>query len=154
MRYRRAPTGPQVTPKRRLNSLCAMRSILFYVEKDFPKKVSFSIMGIGILLRFFTYGISLIVCGLIDWGLYQILPDKRVCYYCSTEYRGYPPDPSLEIFDPHKGVAYDARRAHGFIIHVESLRSTLTSSSRNRPIGPGLGVIALGSGNHDAQGIA
>ena len=82
----------------------------FFVEKDFPRPLAFFIMGIGILLSFFTYGISLIVCGLIDWALYKILPFFRVCYYCKAEYRGFPEKNDLELFDPHKGVAYDARR--------------------------------------------
>ena len=83
----------------------------FYAEKDFPRPLAFTIVGIGALFTPWTYGISLFICGAIDLLFYLKLPFRRVCYLCKTEYRGFPTEPTIEPFDPHKGVAYDARRA-------------------------------------------
>ena len=83
----------------------------FYGEKDFPKILRFTFLGIGIGLSFFTYGLSLLICGILDWILYRTLPMVRVCYQCQSEYRGFPEKGNYEEFDPYKGVAYDAKRA-------------------------------------------
>ena len=82
----------------------------FYAEKDFPRPLAFFIVGVGILLSFWTYGISLIVCGLFDVVLFKMLPMMRICYRCRAEYRGFPHHDGIELFDPHKGLAYDARQ--------------------------------------------
>jgi len=86
----------------------------FYIEKDFPKffRIFFMLLAIG--LSFHTYGLSLIFFALIDLMLYHFIPWMRICYLCNTEYRGFShdaKDSTLKPFDPHKGVAYDARRA-------------------------------------------
>ncbi len=83
----------------------------FYGEKDFPKFLRFMFLGLGIGFSFFTYGLSLLACGILDWILYKTLPMVRVCYQCQSEYRGFPPKGNFEEFDPYKGVAYDAKRA-------------------------------------------
>lgn len=82
----------------------------FYVEKDFPKPLRWTFMGLAIGLSFWTYGISIFAAAGLDFLLYRVLPFYRVCYLCQAEYRGYAHDPSLKAFDPHSGVAYDARR--------------------------------------------
>lgn len=84
----------------------------FYGEKDFPKFWRFFFLGIAILLSFFTYGISLFIFAIFDWGLYQVLPTAKICYFCKAEYLGFAAeenDPQLKAYDPHKGIAYDAR---------------------------------------------
>jgi len=102
----------QGVEKNTLERCLVCRYDSFYGEKDFPKFWRFFFLGIAILLSFFTYGISLFIFAILDWGLYQVLSTAKVCYFCKAEYLGFSEtkdDPQLKAYDPHKGIAYDAR---------------------------------------------
>lgn len=98
--------------KNKLERCLVCRYDSFYGEKAFPKFWRFLFLGLAIVLSFFTYGISLFIFAILDWGLYQVLPTAKVCYFCKAEYLGFSEekdDPQLKAYDPHKGIAYDAR---------------------------------------------
>src|SRR5262245_6037028 len=42
----------------------------FYLQRDFNQRIGCAVAGIGALLSPFTYGLSLVVCLLLDLGLY------------------------------------------------------------------------------------
>lgn len=85
------------------------------MEKDFPHALGFLILGIGAVLSFWTYGLSLPVFGLADWLLYRSLPKVKICYLCLAGYRGISVEEEVKAYDPHTGMAYDARRAQPYL---------------------------------------
>src|SRR5262245_1034847 len=45
----------------------------FYTQRDFNQRLGCLIAGVGAVLSPFTYGISLLVCLAVDFGLYRML---------------------------------------------------------------------------------
>jgi len=60
-----------------------------FTQKTFNRNLGFGIVIVGIILSFWTYGISLLVVALIDFLLYRFLRPMAVCYRCDAEYRGF-----------------------------------------------------------------
>jgi hypothetical protein len=60
-----------------------------FIQKAFNRNLGLGIVGVGILLSFWTYGISLLVVALIDFILYRSLKPMAVCYLCDAEFRGF-----------------------------------------------------------------
>ena len=71
----------------------------FYLQKDFNQKIGCGVVLVGILFSFHTYGLSLVVCALVDLALYRWLPWVTVCYYCQAHYRGIPLHPTHRAHD-------------------------------------------------------
>lgn len=77
-----------------------------YIQKDFNRKLALAIVGIGCVLSFWTYGLSLLVVALIDWLLYRRVSWMTVCYRCRAAYRGFRLNPSHREFDRHTEELY------------------------------------------------
>ncbi|MBI2980705.1 MAG: hypothetical protein HYY44_00050, partial [Deltaproteobacteria bacterium] len=77
-----------------------------YLQKDFPRKIAISIVAIGIIASFWTYGLSLLVVALIDFLLFRRVKWMTVCYRCRSEYRGTPINPAHKEFDRHLDELY------------------------------------------------
>jgi hypothetical protein len=60
-----------------------------FLQKAFNRNVGLAIVIIGVILSFWTYGISLLVVALIDFILYRCLKPMAVCYLCDAEFRGF-----------------------------------------------------------------
>ena len=73
----------------------------FYSQRDFNQRIGCLVAGIGAALSPFTYGISLLVCLLIDGLLYLLLKQATVCYRCGSIYRGLAGSVRHEAFDLH-----------------------------------------------------
>ena len=73
----------------------------FYTQRDFNQRIGCLVAGIGAALSPFTYGISLLVCLVIDGGLYFLLKQATVCYRCGSVYRGIARNPEHGAFDLH-----------------------------------------------------
>ncbi len=77
-----------------------------YRQKDFPRKIALTIVGLGVLASPWTLGLSLIVVALIDYIIFQLVPWMSVCYKCHAEYRGFRLNPAHQEFDRHKDELY------------------------------------------------
>jgi hypothetical protein len=73
----------------------------FYLQRDFNQRIGCVVAGIGAILSPFTYGLSLVVCLLLDLGLYFLLKQVTVCYRCGAIYRGIPTNAAHRQFDLH-----------------------------------------------------
>ena len=82
----------------------------FYLSKDFNQFVGCSIMLVGIVLVPWTYGLSLPVFALIDWGLHKRVSSIVNCYKCGTEFRGFEIPSRFKPFMHHIGLKYDKYR--------------------------------------------
>ena len=82
----------------------------FYLAKDFNHFAGCLIMGVGIILVPWTYGLSLPVFALIDWLLHKRVPWITVCYRCGTEFRGFDTVQRFKPFLHHIGLKYDKYR--------------------------------------------
>ena len=83
----------------------------FYLSKNFNQFLGCLIMGIGIILAFWTYGLSLPVFALIDWLLFRNVPYILNCYRCGCEFHGF--EEAHGRFKPflhHIGLKYDKYR--------------------------------------------
>jgi hypothetical protein len=69
-----------------------------YRQKDFNRRLGIALVVVGVLLAWWTYGISLLLVTVIDWWLYRRVGDVGCCYQCTTQFRG-PPVASLEPFN-------------------------------------------------------
>jgi hypothetical protein len=65
--------------------LCGCRHL--YRQRDFNRALGCGLVVLGAVLVPWTFGLSLIVCSLIDLWLYRRLRDAVVCYKCDTVYR-------------------------------------------------------------------
>ncbi len=88
--------------------VCTCRQ--FYTDKDFNQVIGFAVMGVGIVLVPFTYGLSLPVFALIDWIIYKRVSRLVACYRCGTEFRGFTIPERLKPFMHHIGLKYDKYR--------------------------------------------
>jgi hypothetical protein len=77
--------------------LCGCRHL--YRQRDFNRGLGCGLVILGALLVPWTFGLSLIVCSLIDLWLYRRLRDAVVCYKCDTVYRDAGPGPRQGEFD-------------------------------------------------------
>lgn len=71
-----------------------------FVQKDFNRKLGVAIVVVGAVLSPWTYGASLVVCMLIDYGLYYLVPEITVCYGCDAIHRGFEHNPAHRAHDP------------------------------------------------------
>jgi hypothetical protein len=76
---------------------------LFFLQKDFNRRLGCAILVVGAITSIFTYGLSLLVAAALDWFLYYRLPEVTVCYFCNTIYRGYAPNPRHRGYDLSTG---------------------------------------------------
>ena len=70
-----------------------------YKQKDFNRTLGVGLLIVGILLSFFTYGISLLLVTLLDWWLYKKVGWVGCCYLCHSQFRENPNINNLESFD-------------------------------------------------------
>ena len=81
--------------------LClACGSDKLYTQKDFNRKLGLAIVGVGAVLSPWTYGLSLVACMAIDYGLYYFVPEITVCYACDAIHRGFAHNPAHRAHDP------------------------------------------------------
>ena len=86
----------------------ACESSHFYLQKDFNKILACGIIIVGIIFVPMTYGLSLAVVALIDWLLYNQVPDSIVCYKCKGEFFGIKGIPKKILpFDHHTAELYE-----------------------------------------------
>jgi len=93
----RASDGAWADP---LTRCLACSSERLFVQKDFNRKVGVAIVVVGAVLSPWTYGASLVVCMLIDYGLYYLVPEITVCYGCDAIHRGFAHNPAHRAHDP------------------------------------------------------
>jgi hypothetical protein len=77
--------------------LCGCRHL--YGQKDVNRAAGCAIVALGAALVPWTFGLSLIACGLIDLWLYKRLQEAAVCYKCDTVYRDARPLPRQGEFE-------------------------------------------------------
>lgn len=77
--------------------LCGCRHL--YRQRDFNRALGCGLVALGAVLVPWTFGLSLVVCSLIDLWLYRRLRDAVVCYKCDTVYRDARPGPRQGGFD-------------------------------------------------------
>lgn len=70
-----------------------------YRHKDFNRKLGIGLLVIGILLSFWTYGLSLLLVTLVDWWLYKKVKDVGCCYLCHSQFRNGNQVEALSSFD-------------------------------------------------------
>ena len=88
---------------------CGQQSL--YREKPFPRAAGLSLMGLGIALSFYTYGLSLAAFAALDALLYVLLPWRLACYVCRARIDGAPPTPEQQAFYLHLHERYQHERA-------------------------------------------
>ena len=71
-----------------------------YAQKDFNRKIGLAVVAVGAVLSPWTYGLSLVVCMAMDYGLYRFVPEITVCYGCDAIYRGFEHNPRHRAHDP------------------------------------------------------
>lgn len=81
-----------------LNQCPACGCTHLFRQRDFNRRLGMAILVVGIVLSFFTYGISLLFVTVLDLFLYFKVKEVAVCYGCSAVYRGYSGIPRLEPF--------------------------------------------------------
>lgn len=69
-------------------------------------------VGLGAALSPFTYGLSLLVCLVIDLGLYFLVKEATLCYRCGAVYRGIPIDSHHKAFDLHVAAMVEEERKY------------------------------------------
>lgn len=77
---------------------CGSRRL--FAQKDFNRKLGVGIVVVGAALSPWTYGLSLLACMLLDYGLYRIVPEITVCYGCDAIHRGFEHNPLHRAHDP------------------------------------------------------
>ena len=80
-----------------------------YRRKDFNQKLGILLVVVGVLLAYFTYGLSLLGVTLIDFFLFRKVREVGICYQCHAEFRKsllidqlVPFD--LELFDYYRNL--------------------------------------------------
>jgi hypothetical protein len=71
-----------------------------HTQKDFNRKLGLFIVLVGAALSPWTYGMSLVACMGIDYGLYYFVPEIAVCYACDAIHRGFGHNPAHRAHDP------------------------------------------------------
>ena len=80
-----------------------------YVQKDFNRKIGLWVFIVAAVLSVPTWGLSLLVATLVDFGLYYMLGDVTICYGCNTQHRGFYRNPGHGAFDLHVADAIDSQ---------------------------------------------
>jgi hypothetical protein len=93
-----------------LNQCPCCGSTHLYKQKDFNKNIGVGLIVVGVLLAYFTYGLSLVAVTLIDWLLTRYVGQVGVCYQCHAQFRKSPQIERLEsfnlsLFDYYKNLA-------------------------------------------------
>lgn len=70
-----------------------------YRQKDFNRAVGIALVVVGVLLAYFTYGLSLLAVALLDWLLFRRVGEVGLCYRCGAQYRGSRLVDGLPAFD-------------------------------------------------------
>lgn len=94
-----SPPAPSACPN------CGARDM--YKEKAFPKKIGMAIVGIAIILSFWTYNLSLVAAALIDGIIYLFVPFRLICYQCHQVYKDVPIAKQIKVFDHHTAELYN-----------------------------------------------
>ncbi|HKX11641.1 MAG TPA: hypothetical protein VJP40_00715 [bacterium] len=81
-----------------------------FVQKSFNRNLGLGIVILGVILSFWTYGISLLVVAAIDLLLYWLLPPMAVCYRCDAEFRGFKKNPRFKLYN-HLKAAHVKKQA-------------------------------------------
>jgi hypothetical protein len=94
-----APDGWTDAPEPRVETcpLCGCRHL--YRQRDVNRALGCGIVALGAAFVPWTFGLSLIACGLIDLWMYRRLKEAVVCYKCDTVYRDARPGPRQGEFD-------------------------------------------------------
>jgi RNA polymerase subunit RPABC4/transcription elongation factor Spt4 len=79
----------------------------FYKEKAFPKKIGLAIVGVAIILSFWTYNLSLVAAALIDGLIYLLVPNQLVCYQCHQVYKVDKIANEIGSYDHHTAELYN-----------------------------------------------
>lgn len=90
---RRRPSDP-------VEACLACGSSRLYVQKDFDRRLGVAVVVVGAVLSPWTYGLSLLACMLIDYGLYHVVPEVTVCYGCDAIHRGFDHNSAHRAHDP------------------------------------------------------
>jgi hypothetical protein len=107
----RLQLGPSMRESRIVEACPACQGKQLYVQRDFNQRAGLAIVIVGALLAPFTpYYSSLFLAGLVDAGLYVLLPEITVCYRCHAHFRGFRRNPSHQPFDLHLDEQYDTNR--------------------------------------------
>jgi hypothetical protein len=77
--------------------LCGCRHL--YRQRDVNRAWGCALVLFGAAFVPWTFGLSLIACGLVDLYLYRRLAESVVCYRCDTVYRDARPGPRQGEFD-------------------------------------------------------
>lgn len=83
-----------------LEACLACGSTKLYTQKDFNRKLGLAVVVVGAGLSPWTYGLSLVACMGIDYGLYHFVPEITVCYACDAIHRGFAHNPAHRAHDP------------------------------------------------------
>lgn len=83
----------------------------FYRQKHFNRKLGCLLLGGGIALTPWTYGLSLPVLALLDWLVRKHVPDSAVCYLCRTEFSDIPIPETFEDFNHFLAFKFEKKRA-------------------------------------------
>ena len=78
----------------------------FYKRKDFNQILGIIIILVGAILSIIYNYYILIGFVLLDFLLYNYVPDVAVCYRCSVELRGFRGMENLNLFDHHTAELY------------------------------------------------
>ena len=70
-----------------------------FTQKDFPRRIGFTIVAAAAVLAPFTNYISLGVAAALDCVLYFFAPEMVECYVCRARHRGFPLAPRHPRFD-------------------------------------------------------
>jgi hypothetical protein len=77
--------------------LCGCRHL--YRQRDVNRLLGCGLVVLGAVLVPWTFGLSLVVFGLVDLWLYRRLKEAVVCYRCDTVYRDARPGPRQGEFE-------------------------------------------------------
>ena len=80
---------------------CGHREL--YTRKRFPKVLGIVIVVIAAILAPFTRYLSLVVAAVLDFVVFQSVPEEVVCYACGAVHRGFAREPRHPRFD--RGIA-------------------------------------------------
>lgn len=67
-------------------SVCGCNHL--YQQKDFNRRIGVGLIIAGIVLAYWTYGLSLLVVAILDFIIRRKVGDVGICYACKAEYRG------------------------------------------------------------------
>ena len=113
----------------------ACASNRLYSQKDFNRKLGVAIVIAGAALSPWTYGLSLVVCMGLDYGLYRFVPEITVCYACDAIHRGFQHNPAHRAHDPLLAERFrrEARQELGLEEETAEARESAASEIAKNP---------------------